>query len=88
MALHDCDNKRCVRVGGGHVYVGTHRDNMDDTVRRKRHAGRRKFTDKQAEQIRRSLETTLALARLYGVDSNTIRHIRQGKTYRKVGPRL
>ena len=29
-ALHHCDNPPCVRVGDGHVFAGTHLDNMHD----------------------------------------------------------
>lgn len=36
MALHGCDVKLCVRVGPGHLYPGTHADNMADRDRRGR----------------------------------------------------
>lgn len=80
MALHDCDNQRCVRVGKGHVYAGTHQQNMDDTVRRARHS-RRHFTNRQAAAIRASSESQRALAAKYGVTQRTIWMIKHGHTY-------
>jgi hypothetical protein len=32
-ACHSCDTKLCVRTGPGHLYEGTHADNMQDLVR-------------------------------------------------------
>jgi hypothetical protein len=37
-ALHDCDNRLCVRVSNGHVKEGTQSENIRDCVRRGRHA--------------------------------------------------
>ena len=34
MALHKCDNRICIEPR--HLYVGTHRDNLDDALRRGR----------------------------------------------------
>jgi hypothetical protein len=34
--LHNCDNRACVNAPGGHLRLGTHQDNMDDMVARKR----------------------------------------------------
>lgn len=31
-ALHKCNNKRCVRVGDGHLYRGTYADNFRDML--------------------------------------------------------
>jgi hypothetical protein len=39
-ALHGCDNPACVRVGDGHLYVGTALDNARDRDKR----GRDRFT--------------------------------------------
>lgn len=42
----------------------------------------RKLTREQVEAVRASTETTAALARQYGLNYNTMRRIRVGKTYR------
>ena len=53
---HTCDNPRCVNPN--HLFVGTHQDNVDDMVKKKRHTwGERnpqaKITEEIVRQIRR-----------------------------------
>lgn len=55
MVLHSCDNRRCINPH--HLRLGTHRDNMDDAVSRKRHARgerstRSKLSEKDVVQMR------------------------------------
>lgn len=57
--LHKCDNKLCVRPD--HLFLGTHRDNVDDAVRkgiikatraRGERSGNARLTDAQVTEIR------------------------------------
>ncbi len=78
--LHRCNNKLCVRPD--HLYLGTHRDNMDDLAR----AGHpnRKLTDEAVRRVRVGGEPLRVLARAYGVDPKAIDNVRRGVTYRHV----
>jgi hypothetical protein len=54
--LHNCDNPLCVRPS--HLYDGTHQNNSNDKLDRKRHShgsshGRVKLTDKHIIEIRK-----------------------------------
>lgn len=80
--LHGCDNKRCVRVGGGHLYLGDHKQNMADMAR----VGhpRRKLTASQVRMIRTSALPQRTLAQQLGVNQATIANVRNRKVYRFV----
>ena len=70
--LHSCDNPPCVNPG--HLWLGTHQENMDDMVRKNRSSG--KLTLKKAIKIRQLFSTgdysLKRLARKYGVSVSTI----------------
>ncbi len=85
---HKCDVRACINVD--HLETGTHSENMQDSVRRNRCSrlskpgeenGSAILTTEQVLLIRRSKETTAALARRYGVAWSTIKFVRIGKTW-------
>jgi hypothetical protein len=80
---HSCDNKLCCNPG--HLFLGTHQDNMDDMCSKDR-GGRAKVTNIQARNIRQRYElglgTQAALAREYHVTQASIWKIVQGGTHR------
>lgn len=60
--LHECDNSSCVRVGPGHLYLGTHQKNMEDRDERDRTArGDRHWARKDPEKAQRILQENNAL---------------------------
>jgi len=75
--LHDCGNDRCLRVG--HLYLGTHEQNMHDCVRHgvstagERHPNA-KLTDAKVLEIRalRGVQPASVVASNYGVGDGTI----------------
>lgn len=84
--LHSCDNILCVNPD--HLRVGTHMDNMRDTVIRKRRLGRKhtpvKLNSMKADEIRRlagSMPMT-QLGKRYGVSRRTVADIITGKTWK------
>jgi hypothetical protein len=80
MVLHRCNNKLCVHPD--HLYLGDHRQNMDDVCR----AGHpsRKLTEADVGRVRSSRDTNRALAESMGVNQRVIHQIRSGRTYRYV----
>ena len=83
---HTCDNRKCINPH--HLIIGTHKDNVMDRVKRGRSAvgnknGRAKLTARQALSVYRDKKSTRTeLAKKYGVDSQVIRKIQIGETWR------
>lgn len=89
--LHRCDNPLCVRPD--HLFLGTHKDNSQDMVRKGRHAlhgkgahsGERhhlaKITDATAREIRSSPETGRAMASRLGLSEAQVSRIRTGRRW-------
>lgn len=91
VVMHSCDNPRCVNPA--HLSVGTILDNALDASQKnriahgERNGGGRKLTESQVAEIKATAGTigcTLA-AKRYGVSSQTIKAIRRGKIWNRVG---
>lgn len=91
---HDCDNPRCVNPE--HLQIGTHAQNMNDMVvrrRKKRGADHRsaKLTEQQVLEIRRlyiPYSRTFGcdgLAKKYGVAYSAIHNVISGRTWTHLG---
>jgi hypothetical protein len=90
--LHHCDNPPCVNPA--HLWLGTHQDNQDDMIRKRRDRKRplrgeehhqAKLTNEQVLDIRRRLsarERQWRLAREFGVSCSTIQAIAHGCSWR------
>lgn len=91
-AMHSCDNPPCCNPA--HLSWGTKQDNRQDCVHKQRQArgerhGSAKLTQPQVDTIRRRHRRlcrnngTLALAREFGVNKNTIDRIVNGHGWSK-----
>lgn len=90
--LHRCDTPTCVNPG--HLFLGTHSDNMKDKIAKGRGAdargsksGRAKLDEVAVAAIRRALEAGASIkgqARRYGVSQRAIQFIARGVTWQHV----
>ncbi len=75
---HSCDSPACVNPA--HLFLGTHRDNMDD--RNSKGRSKKKLTHNDVSTIRAILRqggiTRVAIARMFGVTKGAIWHIEHG----------
>jgi hypothetical protein len=76
VVLHSCDNKACVRPE--HLSIGTQSQNIIDAGKRGR-LKNAKLTDTQVLEIRASSESSMVLARRYGVNDGHIRKVKTGR---------
>jgi HNH endonuclease len=88
---HKCDTPQCVRPD--HLFLGTHKDNMDDMIRKGRnHVGSKcvhaKLNESQVSEIRDLLrQGTLSqykIATMYNVHRSTVMSIHNGKNWKQV----
>ena len=90
-ACHTCNNKLCCNPG--HIYDGTHQDNMDDMTSGDRQArgenqGLSKLTEDQVLEIRSRYEpwivTLRTLAAEYGISNQVIHDIIQRRIWKHI----
>jgi hypothetical protein len=89
--LHRCDNPACVNPG--HLFLGTHDDNMADMARKWR-SGRAALTEEQVREIRRRFKFGKGrgrygsnggeLAREFGITTTAVRNVATGRAYKHV----
>lgn len=85
---HRCDNPRCVRPD--HLFLGTHRDNMQDMLRKGRGHGlttRRKLDETGVREIRRrhaAGERAVDIATHFRVSRQTVYRIARGRIWKDV----
>lgn len=91
IVCHTCDNPGCVNPS--HLFVGTHRDNTDDKLRKGRARAPRgeaahgaKLSARDVADIREALAVgargaVTRLAARYGVGKATISNIKTGRTW-------
>lgn len=79
--LHHCDNPPCCNPGPGHLFIGTHVQNMRDKWLKgrvptgERNAGS-KLTDAQFSELlgrRAAGESCVSLGAAFGIDESTVR---------------
>lgn len=84
---HTCDVRSCVNPD--HLFLGTHKDNMNDRDKKGRNAyqkgevnGNAKLTAAQVIEIRKSTLSKIELSKLYGVHKDHIHEIRRGNKWK------
>ena len=85
--LHKCDVSLCVNPD--HLFLGTHRDNIDDMLSKDRSCrgernGHAVLTESDVLFIRHSSESTKDLALKYCISASAIRKARSGRTWRHI----
>lgn len=88
MVLHKCDVRRCINPA--HLFLGTHQDNMDDMVNKRRsYQGPQhhfaKMAESDASLIKYLVECGVSqakLAKLYGVTRQAVWRLMAGLSWR------
>lgn len=81
---HHCDNPACYEIA--HLFIGTHKDNMEDMVRKGRAArnGTPKLTAEQVLRIREDVRPQLEIAKEYGITKANVSAIKLRKSWRRI----
>jgi hypothetical protein len=87
LVCHKCDNPSCVNPE--HLFIGSHKDNMEDRQTKQRQAkgekiGLSKLTNEQVRKIRVDNRSTRKIARDYGVHHSQIARIKTHEAWAHV----
>ena len=89
--LHHCDNRACVNPWPGHLFLGTHADNMADMYSKQRRKaalgeanGRAKLTESDIISIRADPRTLQTIGAAFGVHLSQVWKIKRGKRWAHV----
>jgi len=89
IVCHHCDNPPCVNPE--HLFLGSHKDNMMDKVKKGRHvslsgikSSRSKLTETQVKEILESNYSNRKLSIQYNVSSTCIDNIKSGRTWHHI----
>lgn len=89
IVCHTCDNPSCVNPG--HLWIGTHKDNADDKMKKGRFtymrgekSKRSTLTNKQALEVFRMSGTHQDIADKFKVGKHVISDIKRKKTYKEI----
>lgn len=79
---HRCDNKKCCNPD--HLFIGTHKENAQDCIRKGRFHPRREspaLTRIQVDEIKSSSKTYRELSEQYGASESTIWYAKNGQRH-------
>jgi len=84
VVAHKCDNKLCVNPD--HLWIGTHKENSNDMVKKGRSAfgekcGKSKLNQKNVDFIRSSHLSHRALGKMFNVSHANIGYIKRNQTW-------
>lgn len=93
LVLHDCDNPKCVNPS--HLFLGTHKDNSDDKVKKNRQSRicgedhrNSKLTENQIKEIRTLCAkrefTQKKIGKMFNINHRTVSYIHRNKTWKHV----
>lgn len=87
LVCHNCDTPLCVNPD--HLFLGTHADNQQDSVRKGRRPNQKgvannqaKLTEREVAAIRADKRPQRQTAADYGIDQSQVSNIKRGKYWR------